>query len=170
MLDILCKTLQCCPAVYIFIALFIVIFIVLRFLGNNQLNMKAAIIFCLILSGGGTYIINKKNQDKWPKMYYAFCTKSAPPIYYIYDSDIKNDNFIKGSLQNQQLKNLDKILIKEKQKNGLRLSDADLNRISRNNNELNDAYFRWRKCRNMMRSLHHVIYPDERALYLKKQK
>ena len=169
MITILCKVLQCCPAIYICAALFLVFFIACRITCQDQINLKAAIIFCLILSGMGSYIIHKKTKDKWPKMYQALCAQETPQTKYLYDSDYSNDNFIKGSLKDQQLKILDQILMKEKKESGLRLSEPELNKISENNNEINGAYSRWRKCKDMMRSSHHIIYPDERDLYKKKQ-
>lgn len=170
MVTILCKILECCPAVYIFIASFLVFFVICRFTCKDQVNMKAAIIFCLILSTGSTYMVYKKTKNKWPGIQNALCVENAPKTNYLYDTDFKNDNFIKGPLTDQQLRILDQLLTKEKNDCGLRLSEADLNRISKNNNEINDAYTRWRKCKDMMRSSHHVIYPDERNLYQKKQK
>jgi hypothetical protein len=84
------------------------------------------------------------------------------PVSYIYDTDPKNDQFIKGALTPEQLKKLDRILEEEKKQKGLRLSALELTKLVENDNSIVDAYVRWRKCYDMMRSFHHVIYPSER--------
>ena len=81
---------------------------------------------------------------------------------YIYDTDPRNDDFIRGTLSAAKLNILDKVLLKEKKQGGLKLSNTELNSITKYDQEIIDAYGRWRKCKNMMRSSHHVIYPDER--------
>ena len=84
----------------------------------------------------------------------------------IYDTDPQNDEFIKGSLKRPKQKQLDRLLMKEKKACGLRFSNQLLQEYSKNDNEIISAYNRWRKCKEMRRSHHHVIYPDERDLYL----
>lgn len=88
--------------------------------------------------------------------------KPAQQTNYVYDTDPRNNEFIKGGLSSQKLAVLDRVLREEKKQGGLMLSNTDLNRITRYDQEINEAYGRWIKCKNMMRSSHHVIYPDER--------
>ena len=85
-----------------------------------------------------------------------------PPKYFIYDTDPDNDQFIQGQLEVHQLKALDAILEIEREKCGLRLPMVELDALAKNDRGLVDAYQRWRKCKDMMRSNHHVIYPSER--------
>jgi len=87
--------------------------------------------------------------------------------HMIYDTDVKNDKFIKGELGAQQLIKLDKILELEKSSGGLRLSVKDLKRMAKDDMALYDAYSRWRKCKDMMRSKHRTIYPSDRKNLLK---
>jgi hypothetical protein len=60
---------------------------------------------------------------------------------------------------------LDEVLRAEKRNDGLRLDTATLNEIARYEPKIIDAYDRWRKCKDMRRSHHRSIYPDERRLY-----
>ncbi len=89
-----------------------------------------------------------------------------PTMAYVYDTDPQNNEFIKGRLTRYQLKQLDTILMVEKKQCGLRLSNIDLNALTNRDQALIEAYNRWRKCKDMMRSHHRVIYPDERGAYL----
>ncbi len=85
----------------------------------------------------------------------------------IYDTDPKNDKFIKGQLSSQQFIQLDKILELENSQGGLRLSVKDLKRTANDDMALYEAYSRWRKCKDMMRSKHRTIYPSDRKNLLK---
>ena len=85
----------------------------------------------------------------------------------IYDTDAKNDKFIKGQLSSQQFNQLDKILELEKSQGGLRLSVKDLKRTAGDDMALYEAYSRWRKCKDMMRSKHRTLYPSDRKHLLK---
>ncbi|MBN2411296.1 hypothetical protein JXQ31_06355 [candidate division KSB1 bacterium] len=85
----------------------------------------------------------------------------------IYDTDPKNDKFIKGQLTSQQLLQLDKILELEESQGGMRLSVKDLKRTAKDDRALYEAYTRWRKCKDMMRSKHRTIYPGDRKNLLK---
>ncbi len=85
--------------------------------------------------------------------------------WIVYDTDPRNDTFIKGRLTYRFLKRLDYILMKEKANEGMRLDSAILNELAQYDPKLIDAYDRWRKCKDMRRSYHRTIYPDERQLY-----
>ncbi len=85
----------------------------------------------------------------------------------IYDTQAENDAYIKANLSKKQLSTLDRLLLQEKKDGGLRLSTKTLAKMTNGDVELEQAYLRWRKCREMMRSNHHTIYPDERHLYKK---
>ncbi len=92
-------------------------------------------------------------------------SSSSSSRAYFYDTDPRNDEYIKGDLSQYQLRRLDRILMDEKRNGGLRLSNVRLQQLARNRPELIDAYERWRKCKDMYRSYHHCVYPDERSLY-----
>jgi hypothetical protein len=79
-----------------------------------------------------------------------------------YDTDPGNDAYIKGELTGEHLLILDRVLLEEKRKGGLRLSGADLKELAGSHPEVLEAYVRWRYCRDMMRSHHRTVYPDER--------
>jgi hypothetical protein len=79
-----------------------------------------------------------------------------------YDTDPGNDAYIKGELTGEHLRILDRVLREEKRKGGLRLSRADLKKLAGSHPEVLEAYVRWRYCRDMMRSHHRTVYPDER--------
>jgi hypothetical protein len=85
-----------------------------------------------------------------------------------YDTDPKNDLFIKGDLTKRQLSRFDRILEKEKKNNGKRLSGSDLAKLAGRDKELIAAYNRWISCKAMMRSSSHVVYPSERKSLPKK--
>jgi len=89
-------------------------------------------------------------------------------IFFLYDTDPRNNDFIKANLQPKQLKILDQLLELEKKQSGLRLTPQDINKITRYNSEVKEAYDRWRKCKDMMRSSYRVVYPDERKFYIDK--
>jgi len=81
----------------------------------------------------------------------------------IYDTDAANDQFIKGDLTIDQMRKLDRVLVQEQKNHEARLSAEQLRQISGNDKAVMEAYGRWRKCYDMMRGRHHVIYPDQRG-------
>ena len=83
---------------------------------------------------------------------------------YLYDTDPSCNDYIKGRLEPAKLDKLDKILLAEKKNSGLRLSLKELAAMAANDAIVMDAYARWRKCKDMMRSYHRVVYPDERSM------
>lgn len=87
---------------------------------------------------------------------------SGPTVSPIYDTDAANDRFIKGELSADQMKTLDRILTEEQKQNGVRLSNETIKKLAKNDKAVMDAYARWRKCHDMMRSRHYVIYPNQR--------
>ena len=78
-----------------------------------------------------------------------------------YDTDPLNDLYIAGQLDNKQLKQLDEVLKYDKAV-GQPLSRTMLNRLSGNDKKIEQAYERFLRCKNLMRSTNKVIYPDER--------
>lgn len=85
-----------------------------------------------------------------------------PKTIFLYDTDLQNNNHIKGELRNDQLLILDRILLEEKAQCGLRLNSLRVKELAKNKEEIINAYERWRKCKDMYRSYHRVVYPDER--------
>ncbi len=105
------------------------------------------------------------NKFIFPRLARMFFPKRASQEWIIYDTDPLNDQFIKGTLKQNKMKKFDRILMQEKREGGGRLSNQELNELTKYDNELIEAYNRWRKCKDMRRSHHRVIYPDERELY-----
>ncbi len=105
------------------------------------------------------------NRFIFPRLLRLFPSRQAQEEWIIYDSDPRNDEYIKGGLPYRKLLQLDRILLKEKELCGERLNSQELNEIARYDIDLVEAYDRWRKAKNMRRSHHRTIYPDERRLY-----
>jgi hypothetical protein len=115
------------------------------------------IVFISIILIIGYMVINKGNN----KPVHGIVTEAK----YVYDTDIKNDAYIKSNLTSQQLAVFDIILEQEKANGSLKLSNEALIKIAKNDNELVGAYLRWRNCREMMRSDNRTFYPSERKLF-----
>jgi len=115
-----------------------------------------AVIVTVIISGVGYFVLSKKAE------YFIdrFCQRDE--IVYYYDSDPRNDIFIKGNLSHSKMKRLDYILMLEKKNESMTLPANQLLDVARYDLEVIEAYQRWTKCKNMRRSYHHVVYPDER--------
>ncbi|HPI72561.1 MAG TPA: hypothetical protein PK843_10115 [bacterium] len=77
-----------------------------------------------------------------------------------YDTDPSNNRYIIGGLKAQQLKKLDRVLEFDK-RNGY-LNETTLERLADSDEDVVQAYYRFLKCKNLMRSTNTVIYPDER--------
>ena len=124
---------------------------------GTGVELRIVLVFILIAAG---YMI----YQKYGIPLQIADTSSA----FLYDTDTQNNAFIKGDLSTEQLKKLDILLEKEKASGGNRLTTKQITRITRHDQELYDAYYRWRRCREMMRSKHRSVYPSERYLYKKK--
>jgi len=81
----------------------------------------------------------------------------------IYDTDPRNDRYIKGSLTIEQLQTLDRLLNEEYRNGGNRLQGDRVRQLSRGDRLVAQAYGRWRKCHDLMRTSNYVIYPAERS-------
>ncbi len=77
-----------------------------------------------------------------------------------YDTDPSNNRYIIGGLKNKQLERLDRVLEHDK-RNGY-LNDTTVERLADSDKDVVQAYYRFLKCKNLMRSTNTVIYPDER--------
>lgn len=84
---------------------------------------------------------------------------TASPIY---DTDPANDRFIKGDLTPKQLKLLDRILDEEQKNNQRRLANDIVKQLAKNDRAVIEAYARWRKCHDLLRSRYQVVYPNQR--------
>lgn len=122
------------------------------------------IIFAVALFG----LLFVKSSSIKIKIIKILCPR--PPVVFLYDTDPRNNEFIKADLDEKQLHQLDRILTEEKKMCGLRLSDLRLNELAANNNEIIYAYDRWRKCKDMYRSYHKIVYPDERQRVLQERR
>ncbi|HPI73300.1 MAG TPA: hypothetical protein PK843_05345 [bacterium] len=85
------------------------------------------------------------------------------PFMFMYDSDPKNDRFIKGSLRRDQFRLLDRVLNEEERNGGMRLSNGKVRQLAADDKEVIEAYDRWRRCCSLMRSVNYVIYPSQRS-------
>jgi hypothetical protein len=85
-------------------------------------------------------------------------------IVYIYDTDPSYNQLIKGSLSEEQFPIFDNLLEKEKSQCGEKLPDTDIQWYSNKDQMIIEAYERWRKCKDLMRSRNHTVYPSERHL------
>ena len=91
------------------------------------------------------------NRFIFPRFFRAFSflcgTHEVAEEWIIYDTDPRNDVFIKGRLQYRELKMLDRVLLYEKNQNdGMRLDTTTLNEYANYDPKIIDAYDRWRKC------------------------
>lgn len=132
---------------------------IIYFFYKKQPNVFLSIMVTLVLVSAvwffrGDYISYKFRS--------FFNIDRKPRVSRVYDTDPRNNAFIKGSLNEKELLLLDRVLMIEKKNNGMELDRSTLIRISRNYPEVIEAYDRWRKCKTMRRSDNHVIYPDER--------
>ncbi len=112
-----------------------------------------------------SFLTLMSNRFVFPRLARFFFPRNVERQWIIYDTDPRNDEFIKGGLPYPKLLRLDRILLKEKDLCGERLTSQELNEIARYDNDLLEAYDRWRKVKDMRRSQNRVIYPDERRLY-----
>ena len=121
---------------------------------------KIVIIFAVLSVTliAGYMMMHKKNVKTLPH---------EIKVHYSYDTDIKNDDYIKGNLTLKQLALFDKILERERLKGGLKLSNEELALLSDHDYDLSAAYLRWRSCKEMMRSDHRSYYPSERKYFNK---
>lgn len=87
-----------------------------------------------------------------------------PVDKFFYDTDYKNDLYIKGDLSESQLLLFDIILEHEKMMDCVMLSESDLGILCKDDRALKDAYYRWRECAALMRSTTRTIYPSDRHL------
>jgi len=120
------------------------------------------IVIFIVLVIAGYYAYQKYLKPSSP------AAITAPAGAVIYDTNPQNDSFIKGTLTARQLAQFDKILEFEKSQTGMRITQEQLKELAANDLDLYDAYNRWRRCVDMMRSTHHTIYPSERHLYQRK--
>ena len=87
--------------------------------------------------------------NNYNKVSYKFSNYLHPRerMFFLYDTDPRNNEFIKANLQPKQLKILDRLLKLEKKQSGLRLTPQDINKITRYNNEVDEAYDRCENAR-----------------------
>lgn len=121
-------------------------------------------IFLLLLLVAAGYWGYKKFGSKGIVDYFSDSLRpgSSQSEYFVYDTDPKNDRFIKGKLTGRQMKALDKVLNEEERNGGMRLSSSQLRELSGDEKLVIEAYDRWRRCCNLMRSEYQIVYPRER--------
>ncbi|RPI03870.1 MAG: hypothetical protein EHM72_00300 [Calditrichaeota bacterium] len=149
------------PTCFILLAaVFVVIlYYVSKFLKNKPQNF----MLYLVLLALAAFTFYKRAEVKKFVRNYCFRSQNTQMDYF-YDTDPNNNTFIKANLSPRQFFLLDRILMDEKASNGLKLSNLRIQELSRNDNDVIEAYERWRKCKNMNRSYHRVVYPDERIM------
>jgi hypothetical protein len=84
----------------------------------------------------------------------------------LYDTDPLNNKYIIGDLKQNELTVLDCILEKERKNGGQKLFKAELYPFCKGDCRIENAYYRWRKCKEFYRSSSKVVYPSERYLYV----
>ncbi|MBN1479857.1 hypothetical protein EH223_18280 [candidate division KSB1 bacterium] len=158
-----CKT---CFPVFVAIVGIIAFFYLFYFLIKKQPKIFWTVIITAIIVSIITLMTDRFIFPKLFRMFSLACGgQEVSERWIIYDTDPRNDTFIKGRLRYGELLILDRILMKEKSNNGLRLDSTTLNEAAKYDPKIIDAYDRWRKCKDMRRSYHRSIYPDERELY-----
>lgn len=120
-------------------------------------------IFLLLLLVVAGYFGYKKFGSKVTEYVPEALKPGSSQENVIYDTDPKNDRFIKGKLNAKQMKVLDKVLQEEERNGGMRLSGGQVRELSGDEKLVIEAYDRWRRCCNLMRSEYRVVYPSERA-------
>ena len=160
------RIIECGPICGLCVVMFVVLALVAYLVYNFRKDIAISLLLSVTISVFVAYPVYKFLDNKWPGQRKK-PSHDQHQYYFVYDTDSKNDVYIKSNLHPQLLRILDRVLEKEKKNSGLRLTDVELNKITSYNNEVNEAYNRWRKCKDMMRSSHHVIYPSERDLYFK---
>lgn len=162
MSGLLAKFSACSPLIFMTIV-FITLIIIFFWLYSKKRNTFWTIVITSVLVTIFIFAFGKIISPKFKKLF----GQQKPPALLVYDTDPRNDEFIKGTLKRQKQKKLDAVLLIEKKECGLRLSNQQLYEYTKYDNEVIEAYNRWRKCKEMRRSYHHVIYPDEREFYRK---
>ncbi|MBN1465549.1 hypothetical protein JXA02_07300 [candidate division KSB1 bacterium] len=159
---------SCFPCYMILLA--IATLVVIYFI--SVLHKKHPQIFWTILITSAVVTIFGLTTQRFvlPRFLRAFsllCGRSQTNVeWFVYDTDPRNDDFIKGNLNQRDMRILDRVLMQEKNlNNGMRLDSTTLNEHANYDPQIIDAYDRWRKCKDMRRSYHKSIYPDERRLY-----
>ena len=120
--------------------------------GSSQVK----IVLLLMVVAAGVYVAGKKGYITLP---WDNKSKVSP----IYDTDAKNDRYIKKDLSLAQLQRLDRVLIEEERRGGERVAGNRVRELSGGDKAVIAAYGRWRKCVDLMRSSNHVIYPSDRG-------
>ena len=170
----LCNSTCVCGLLFVLILLFFVILIFRRnSVAMTQVNNSSGaappppppspknkcleILKCIL--GCGTFLI-----------VLAYLTCMYPikvQRYFIYDTNKENSDFVIESLKVNKLMLLDKVLMVEKEDCGLRIGDSRVRTMIDGDQEVFDAYARWRIIFNLSRSQDHTIYPDERQRYIR---
>lgn len=104
-------------------------------------------------------------------MMVAICIACRPQIvriYLLYDTDYQNNEYIVGELKGRKLYVFDKLLMVEKKACGIRLPYERVEMVVDGDQDIIDAYKRWRICKDMRRSFHRIVYPDEREYFIDK--
>jgi hypothetical protein len=155
-----CKT--CLPLIVLIIGAIAVLTFLIILNKKDPAKFKC-VIFTTIIAAGLTLVAE---HFILPRI-IAFIKPrpQATEEWMIYDTDPRNDTFIKGRLSIRELKRLDSVLLKEKANEGMPFDNTTLEEIAKYDPKIIEAYWRWRKCKDMRRSYHKTIYPDERQLY-----
>jgi hypothetical protein len=128
--------------------------------GMKNNSTKIFLLLLLVVAG---YFGYKKFGSKVTEYVPEALKPGSSQENVIYDTDPKNDRFIKGKLNAKQMKVLDKVLQEEERNGGMRLSGGQVRELSGDEKLVIEAYDRWRRCCNLMRSEYRVVYPSERA-------
>jgi hypothetical protein len=122
--------------------------------GGVSKASKMFLFFLVLLTG--MYLAAKRG-------YISLPWDRGANISPIYDTDDKNDRYIKKDLSLAQMKVLDRVLNEEQRSGGQRLPGSLVRELAGGDKAVIGAYGRWRKCCDLMRSSNDVIYPRERG-------
>jgi len=91
---------------------------------------------------------------------------------HIYDTDPRNDRYIKDEMTSSQLQIFDRVLCTEKKQNGKKLAESQILNITgaKDYDAVNAAYQRWLECKELNRNQDHVVYPQNCPKNNKKKK
>ncbi len=125
-------------------------------------NSSTKIFLLLLVLGAGYFGYKKYGSKAGEYLPDALKPGLVQSENFVYDTDPKNDRFIKGKLNAKQMRLLDRVLDEEERHGGMRLSGGEVRELAGDEKLVLEAYDRWRRCCNLMRSEDRVVYPSER--------
>lgn len=127
-------------------------------------NFMLTLIFAIIIVLGLHYYFTDESATELSSPQQAEVALEALGYQdYIYDTNAKYNDYVKGSLVADQLAQLDKMLEQEKQM-GTKLDRKTMFAMAKDDIVVVEAYKRWNAAKKFYRSDSRQIYPDERDI------